>query len=443
MRPNSRASAHTRLSTIRTRRPPPPIRSPVVAAPPPLIGAGQIDEGPHVGQIPHEVQAVAHPEQLEPPAGEFLEHPAAGEVLDVPAEAPFQGVLPPLAGKPAPQGRGIPLARHMQVEDAAGAKDAEDLIQQALGVGHVLEHVDGEDPGELPVVGGDAIPGGEPGLDARVEPPKMLQGAAADVGAHPFQPRVDPSERPEEAAGPAPDLEHFAFCGEMGDRLRQPVPGDGAFAGPGALGPPHRLFVIEFGHGQLSSHPRFDRAGAGGRAVHGSAALIDFASALEDSRRFSPDNSRDSTTEGTKDVQDPGIPAESATLVAEAHALHHILFGGSAPESLVAAYVDAHRVWWPDAPVAGEGDVRRAVNLGLDLEALEMVFRLRGQNHPLVRKLGIFVALAEAFPRYQPRFVAHASRHWTAALGILAAHALRSAMKSVKGLYLIRRHGLG
>jgi len=131
--------------------------------------------------------------------------------------------------------------------------------------------------------------------------------------------------------------------------------------------------------------------------------------------------------------------SDARALAAEAQALHRCVFGGAAPELLVDSYVAAHRVVRPDTDLQG---VRRAVERGLDLEALELYWRIRRPKHALVQKAQILVYLAEALPEYQLRIVGQARRtDW--ALWRLAGHGLRSLAKFLQGAYLIQRHKLG
>ena len=136
-----------------------------------------------------------------------------------------------------------------------------------------------------------------------------------------------------------------------------------------------------------------------------------------------------------------GSDPDAAALSAEAHALHRAVFGESAPDALVRAYVAAHGALFSDARLDGEESVRRAVERGLDLEAVELVFRLRKKRHALVQKAQILVYLAEALPEYQARMVGGARVR--GALVKLVGHGARTALKLAKGAYLVRRHRLG
>ena len=131
----------------------------------------------------------------------------------------------------------------------------------------------------------------------------------------------------------------------------------------------------------------------------------------------------------------------ATALSAEAHALHRAVFGGSAPDTLVRAYIAAHRALWPDSRPDGEESVRRAVERGLDLEAVELVLRLRKKRHALVQKAQILVYLAEALQEYQARLVGGARVR--GAMVKLVGHGARTALKLAKGAYLVRRHRLG
>jgi hypothetical protein len=145
-------------------------------------------------------------------------------------------------------------------------------------------------------------------------------------------------------------------------------------------------------------------------------------------------------------VIDPETDARA--LAAEAQALHRAVFGGSAPDLLIDSYVAAHRIVRPAAQPdgeagvrRGEASVRRAIERGLDLEALELTWRIRRPQHPLVQKTQILVYLAEALPEYQARIVGGTQRTG-GALWKLCGHVVRSLAKYLQGVYLILRHRL-
>src|SRR5262245_31440698 len=126
-------------------------------------------------------------------------------------------------------------------------------------------------------------------------------------------------------------------------------------------------------------------------------------------------------------------------LTAEARYLHAALFAQPADPSVVERYVDAHRLLFAAEPPSRL--VATILDRRLDAEAIEYALRRRRAGAELTRKLQILSYLAEVRGAYEREFLNRRARR-PAAMLALAAAALRSAWKLVKGELLVRRHGL-
>ena len=133
------------------------------------------------------------------------------------------------------------------------------------------------------------------------------------------------------------------------------------------------------------------------------------------------------------------VPLMTDHLAAEARYLHAALFTQLADPALVERYRDAHRLLFAGEPTSPL--VSRIVERRLDAEAIEYALRRRKAGRELTRKLQILCYLAEARAAYQDEFINRNTRRAGAILA-LAAAALRSSWKLLKGEWLVRRHGL-
>ena len=126
-------------------------------------------------------------------------------------------------------------------------------------------------------------------------------------------------------------------------------------------------------------------------------------------------------------------------LAAEARYLHAALFSRPADPAIIERYVDAHLLLFAHEPSSRV--VAAIVERRLDAEAIEFALRRRRAGRELTRKLQILCYLAEVRAAYEHEFV---NRHTRPARAILAlaAAAIRSAWKLLKGEVLVRRHGL-
>ena len=74
-----------------------------------------------------------------------------------------------------------------------------------------------------------------------------------------------------------------------------------------------------------------------------------------------------------------------------------------------------------------------------DLEAAELALRRRDPHNPLTQRFQTACYLAEARPEHYGVFVNEKAAFLPAWLS-LSGHALRTAWKYLKGLYLLRKH---
>ena len=121
----------------------------------------------------------------------------------------------------------------------------------------------------------------------------------------------------------------------------------------------------------------------------------------------------------------------------EAHFLHRCFFGGDAPAEVVDRYVRANALCCS----ATDRVVNTMVTRRLDPEAIELGLRRRGGGSALRKKIAILFYLAEVRAEYYRFFVGKEERWGRAVAGLVYA-VLRTGVKYVKGLFLIRMHGL-
>jgi len=130
--------------------------------------------------------------------------------------------------------------------------------------------------------------------------------------------------------------------------------------------------------------------------------------------------------------------SDPAHLRAEGELLHYSVFGTRIPEPVLKKYIEAHHYYLRSAVQSELTWMAKAVELGLDLEALEIALRYSDKNHILVRKLKILVHITEAFGAYRRRFVnEHPQR--LRAITVLAFHGFRTVSKFLKGKFLLWR----
>jgi hypothetical protein len=130
-----------------------------------------------------------------------------------------------------------------------------------------------------------------------------------------------------------------------------------------------------------------------------------------------------------------------SALRAEADYFHRVLFGSPAPRPVTDQYLRLHAICFPLADPAEKMTAERVVRLGLDAEAIECAFRLRGRKHLLTRKMNALLYLVEVRREYYPLFFNDRTALVMGKLRLLMA--IFSWMgKAIWGEFLIRRHGL-
>ena len=124
-------------------------------------------------------------------------------------------------------------------------------------------------------------------------------------------------------------------------------------------------------------------------------------------------------------------------LADEARYLHRAFFRKDTPTEVVDRYIAANTLCFPESsPLMAKIVARR-----LDAEAVELALRLRKGPSILTKKIQILFYLLEVRSAYYSFFVGERESRPRAILGVLFS-VLQTAMKSLKGAYLVRRHGL-
>ena len=129
------------------------------------------------------------------------------------------------------------------------------------------------------------------------------------------------------------------------------------------------------------------------------------------------------------------------TLADEALYFHNSLFSQPLDPAVIERYVAANRLCIPQLDERKAAIIDRIVSAGLDLEAIEMVFRLRQPDNFLTKKIQILLYLIEVRSDYYQRFI-NSEANFPLALRSLAGTALAGVLKFLKGTYLIWKHHL-
>ena len=129
------------------------------------------------------------------------------------------------------------------------------------------------------------------------------------------------------------------------------------------------------------------------------------------------------------------------TLADEALYFHNSLFSQPLDPMVIERYVAANRLCIPQLDSRSAVIIDRIISARLDLEAIEMVFRLRQPDNFLTKKIQILFYLLEVRSAYYQRFINNEA-NFPLALRSLAGSALAAAWKFLKGRYLIWKHHL-
>jgi hypothetical protein len=130
-------------------------------------------------------------------------------------------------------------------------------------------------------------------------------------------------------------------------------------------------------------------------------------------------------------------PTRENELAMEARYLHRAFFGSDPPSEVVDRYIAANLICRCETDALTSAIVARR----LDAEAIELTMRLRHGPTILTRKIRILFYLLEVRSAYYPFFVGGGESRFRALSGVLYA-ALPTAVKYLKGAYLVRKHGL-
>ena len=127
---------------------------------------------------------------------------------------------------------------------------------------------------------------------------------------------------------------------------------------------------------------------------------------------------------------------EQNDLIDEAIVFHNMIFKSEPKQEIINKYIAAHDIYINNASEKNLIWMKKALNLNLDFEALEMVLRFTNGRHILVRKIKILIYITESYPAYYNRFVNEVPQRAEAILS-LGFHSLRSIYKLLKGLSLL------
>lgn len=134
------------------------------------------------------------------------------------------------------------------------------------------------------------------------------------------------------------------------------------------------------------------------------------------------------------------MTGQTTELEQEARYLHSIFFRKPLPDTVVARYVAANRLCFPELSIADAAMIRKIVSRSMDAEAVELVLRWRKSGSVLTRKIQILFYLVEVRAEYYSDFV-NQKPGWGRAILKLTAAAVWSLWKFAKGTLLVRRHG--
>jgi len=129
---------------------------------------------------------------------------------------------------------------------------------------------------------------------------------------------------------------------------------------------------------------------------------------------------------------------DQAHLRTEGELLHDSIFGSPIPEPVLQKYVEAHNYYLISPDKSELIWMSKVIQLGFDLEALEIALRFSNRYHLLVRKTKILIYITEAFDAYRPYFVNENSQR-LGAMVTLTFHGLRTTWKFLKGKFLLWR----
>jgi hypothetical protein len=125
----------------------------------------------------------------------------------------------------------------------------------------------------------------------------------------------------------------------------------------------------------------------------------------------------------------------------EAVYLHGQFFGGPVEREIVDRYVAAHERYVPEQSERARRIMETVLNARLDAEAIEFALRVRRRERILTSKIQTLFYLAEVRSKYYGAFVNAVPGRARAWSGLVKA-VIASAVKFLKGAWLVRKYGL-
>ena len=129
------------------------------------------------------------------------------------------------------------------------------------------------------------------------------------------------------------------------------------------------------------------------------------------------------------------------TLPEEVRYFHDTFFARTLDQSVIDRYVAAHQYCLPIVDARALATIDTIVSSALDVEAIELVFRLRRRDNVLTRKIQILFYLVEVRAQYYGDFVGETQNRGQALRRMLLA-GVSTAFKFLKGKYLVWKFDL-
>ena len=133
--------------------------------------------------------------------------------------------------------------------------------------------------------------------------------------------------------------------------------------------------------------------------------------------------------------------ARVTTLQEEVRDFHDVFFARALDQSVIDRYVAAHQHCLPGVDARTLATIDTIVSSALDVEAIELVFRLRRRDNVLTRKIQILFYLVEVRAQYYGDFLGEPRNRGQALRRLLRA-GISTAFKFLKGRYLIWKFDL-
>ena len=121
--------------------------------------------------------------------------------------------------------------------------------------------------------------------------------------------------------------------------------------------------------------------------------------------------------------------------------LYHSLFKSSIPDALKTKYIRAHEFIIPSGTVEQVKAIKKIIKFNLDVEAVELAFRKKDLQHPLLQKIKILIYLMECDSKYYHLFINERASFLEAIFALLY-HSFYTSYKLIKGKILKWRYNL-